>query len=262
VYVAYGGLFGDCGPYKGAVVSASLDGSGSFTTWTVPTEREAGIWAPSGPSVDPAGDLFVSTGNGASTDKSDFDDGNAVVRLTAGLSQADVWAPTDWPELSATDADLGSVGPVLLGDGHVFVAGKNGTGYLLDQSHLGGVGRELASAQACDGGGAFGGAASATPAMVVVGCTSGVVGVAVKDTSLSVAWRGDSGRTGTPIISGSTVWVVGNDGHAHAFDLATGQAQADVTLADAIAGFPTPSAVGGLLYVPAGDHLVALRSAT
>ena len=88
VYVAYGGLFGDCGPYKGAVVAFALDGSSESQSWIVPTRREAGLWAPSGPAVDSAGDLYVSVGNAASTDPANFDDGNAVVRLSVDLAQS------------------------------------------------------------------------------------------------------------------------------------------------------------------------------
>ena len=101
VYVAYGGLFGDCGPYKGAVVAFALDGSSESQSWIVPTRREGGLWAPSGPAVDSAGDLYVSVGNAASTDPANFDDGNAVVRLSVDLAQVDVWAPADWHSLSA-----------------------------------------------------------------------------------------------------------------------------------------------------------------
>jgi outer membrane protein assembly factor BamB len=92
VYVAYGGLFGDCGPYKGAVVSLPLDGAAQPQSWIVPTTREGGIWAPSGPAVDSTGDLFVSIGNAASTDPKNFDDGNAVVRLHPDLSGAPIIA--------------------------------------------------------------------------------------------------------------------------------------------------------------------------
>ena len=71
VYVPFGGLLGDCGSYKGAVVSVALDGQGDLTSYVVPTTREAGIWHPGGPVVAPNGDLFVSTGNSESSGKFD-----------------------------------------------------------------------------------------------------------------------------------------------------------------------------------------------
>src|SRR5438105_122680 len=82
--VAFGGLYGDCGNYKGALVSVATDGSGDPDLYIVPTRREAGIWTPGGPVVDEHGDVWVTTGNSES--ESAFDYGNAVIRLTAALS--------------------------------------------------------------------------------------------------------------------------------------------------------------------------------
>ena len=72
-------------------------------------------------------------GEGAeSTNPDEFDDGNAVVRLSPDLQALDVWAPADWYALSARDADLGSVQPVPLDGGRIFTSGKNGMGYVLE----------------------------------------------------------------------------------------------------------------------------------
>jgi len=256
VYVAYGGLFGDCGPYKGAVVSFALDGSGDAQSWIVPTTREGGVWAPSGAMMDASGDLFVSTGNAESTDPNNFDDGNAVVHLSGDLQARDVWAPADWYSLSARDADLGSVGPVPLADGRLFVAGKNGVGYVLEAADLGGVGHELAKTQVCNGG-AFGGIAT-NGSVAVVGCSGGAAGVEIgSDNAISVRWRAQGGRSGAPILAGNTAWLVSNGGHLYALDVATGNVQADVDLKTRIPGFPTPTVVGTTVFVPAGNKLVA-----
>ena len=64
VYIAYGGLFGDCGNYHGWVVASRTDGRGPMLSYQVPTTREGGIWAASGPAIDSNGRLFVSVGNG------------------------------------------------------------------------------------------------------------------------------------------------------------------------------------------------------
>src|SRR5271157_1838502 len=45
VYVAFGGLYGDCGPYRGSVVGVPLDGSDSVTALS-PALRQVGIFAP------------------------------------------------------------------------------------------------------------------------------------------------------------------------------------------------------------------------
>lgn len=64
IYIAFGGLAGDCGQYHGWVVSVKEDGS-AFVDYKVPTRREGGIWAPSGPAIDSNGDVYVSVGNGS-----------------------------------------------------------------------------------------------------------------------------------------------------------------------------------------------------
>jgi outer membrane protein assembly factor BamB len=258
VYVLYGGLFGDCGPYKGAIVSSALDGTGDLQSWIVPTTREGGLWAPSGMAVDDGGNLFVSVGNAESTDPNHFDDGNAVVRLGPDLQEADHWAPSDWYELSARDADLGSVGPVPIDNGRMFVAGKNGVGYVLDGSRLGGVGGELASATVCKGG-AFGGIAT-NGSLAVVGCSGGPAGVQIgPDGAITVAWHGPNGRTGAPVLAGGTAWLVSNGGHLYALDPGSGAVQSDTDLGGTIAGFPTPTVLPDTVLVPAGTRLVALR---
>ena len=68
VLVPYGGLGGDCGDYKGYVVAATRDANGNLTEdelafYKVPTARAAGIWTPSGASIDPDGNVLVATGN-------------------------------------------------------------------------------------------------------------------------------------------------------------------------------------------------------
>src|SRR5260370_2494510 len=52
VYVAYGGLLGDCGNYHGTVVASRTDGSGPLLSYQVPTPREGGTLAPSAPAIN------------------------------------------------------------------------------------------------------------------------------------------------------------------------------------------------------------------
>ncbi|MBO0836702.1 MAG: PQQ-binding-like beta-propeller repeat protein, partial [Actinobacteria bacterium] len=155
VYVVFGGHFGDCGPYIGSVVGMPASGRGQVRSYLVPTSRQGGIWAPAGPVVGPDGTIYVSVGNGPATAGA-YDGSNSVTALTPSLQRTGIFAPTDWRALSATDSDVGSMSPALLGDGKILQVGKGGTGYLLDARHLGGVGGQLASGSVCA---AFGGAA-------------------------------------------------------------------------------------------------------
>src|SRR4051794_23416439 len=104
VYVPFGGLAGDCGDYKGRVVSIRTRGKPHKKTYTVPVHREGGIWAPSGLAVDSAGDLFVVTGNGDATQA--FDEGNSVIRLSPKLKQLDFYRASNSAQLNQTDTDL------------------------------------------------------------------------------------------------------------------------------------------------------------
>src|SRR5436305_533019 len=61
IYIPYGGLFGDCGPFRGVVVSMTL-GGGHRASYRNPSS-EAGIWSPGGIAAQ-SGSLLVSTGNG------------------------------------------------------------------------------------------------------------------------------------------------------------------------------------------------------
>ena len=251
VYVPFGGLFGDCGPYKGAVVSAAVDGTGDLTSYVVPTSRMAGIWTPSGPVVDATGDLWVTTGNSES--QGDFDYGDSVIRLNPDLSVQDYFAPADWRDLNAGDVDLGSLGPVLLPNGRAVVVGKSGTAYLLDSADLGQVGGELASLDI--GSSAFGTAAT-TGSMVFVPCSGALIALQVSGDSIEVTWS-VKGGAGSPIIAAGSVWALFHNGQLKALDPATGAVRFSAELTAPVSRFVTPSAAGGRLFVADGNTLAA-----
>src|SRR5437763_7255854 len=122
VYIAYGGLDGDCSDYIGRVVASQTNGQGSLLVYRVPTTREGGIWAPPGASVDSAGNLYVAVGNGAVT-QGQWDHSDSVLKLSPTLQLEDAFAPTTWASENANDEDLGSQGPVLLPNNFIFAAG-------------------------------------------------------------------------------------------------------------------------------------------
>ena len=101
VYIPYGGRFGDCGNYKGRIVSVAADGSGPAVEYAVRANREGGFWGPTGPVVGPDGSLYVTSGN--SDSRRDFDDGNAVIHLSPALQATDEFAPSNWAQLNAGD---------------------------------------------------------------------------------------------------------------------------------------------------------------
>ncbi len=250
-YVPFGGLYGDCGQYRGAVVSSPADGSGGLNSYVVPTSRMGGIWNPAGPAVGGGGDLWVTTGNSAG--RSTFDFGNAVIRLDEGLAVLDYFAPANWAELNAGDVDLGSLGPVLLSGGRVLAMGKGGVAYLLNAGDLGHVGGELTS---LDVGRAAFGAAAVQGGRVFIPTTTALIALDVQADKLSVAWQAGGGSC-PPLVAGGAVWAIGYDGTLRAFDPASGTEVYSADLGGVVSRFVSGSAAGGMLCAPAGDTVVA-----
>jgi hypothetical protein len=251
VYVPFGGLTGDCGDYKGRVVSVRAHGKAKRRAFTAGVNREGGIWAPSGAAVDRAGNLFVTTGNG--DNNSGFDFGNSVIRLSPKLKQTDFYRASNSPQLNQSDTDLGSVGPTLLGAGRLFVIGKEGLGLVLSTAHLGGTGGQLFAQSVC-GGGAFGGLAYLAP-LVYVPCTNGLSAVRANGSSFSAAWHAGS-SAGPPIVAGGVVWTIDTGATLHGYAADSGNEVASADLGS-VTHFATPAAGGGRLFAPANTQVIA-----
>lgn len=256
VYIALGGLFGDCGDYKGGVVSVPEMAGHAPGSWHTPTAREGAVWEVGGPDVLSDGNLLLATGNSAASPGQRFDGGDAVVQLTAGLKMASYFAPSAWAQWNVADLDLGSTGPALLPGGLAFEVGKAGEGFLVSVSHLGGVGGQLASAQVCSGGGAYG-ADAIVGATVYVPCTNGLAAVQVKGRSLHVLWQSGAGGAGSPLVAGGRVFEQTRDGQVVALDPATGKVLQSFSLAAPVTHFPWLVAVRAALYAANGTRLEA-----
>ncbi len=256
VYVAYGGLFGDCGDYRGRVVASRIDGRGPLQAFQVPTTREGGIWGASGPAVDGRGRLYVAVGNGAAT-AGTWDHSDSVLRLSPELHLEDGFAPTRWPQDNAADADLGSMGPLLMPGGLVFAAGKSGLGYLLQADHLGGVGGELVERPVCA---AFGGAAAAG-STVYVPCVDGLRLVRVgPGARLDLGWQAPGAVSGSPVVGGHTVYSLDPDGGTlYALDADRGTVRTSAPVGQT-SRFATPTLAGGLVLVGTLTGVVALAA--
>ena len=258
VYVAFGGLEGDCGPYQGSVNGVPASGRGPIVSYKVPTAREAGMWAAGGPVVGPDGTIYVSAGNGAAT-APPFDGSDSVTALTPGLRRTGIFAPVTWPADNAGDRDLGSTAPGLLGNGTILADGKSGTAYLLNAHHLTGVGSQVAEAPVCT---AFGGMATAGT-IVYVPCEGG--GMAAVDTAgntIKVLWRGPPAAAGSPVLGGGAVWVPGWDaGVLYELDPATGQVRHKIGLGSPLPHFASPSLSGPLVLIGTVHGVVAVSGA-
>jgi outer membrane protein assembly factor BamB len=252
VYVAYGGLFGDCGDYHGTVIGARTDRQGSLMVYQVPTTREAGIWAPPGPVIDANGKLYVSVGNGEATSGA-WDKSDSVLRLSAQLQYEDGFAPTSWPQDNARDLDLGSMSPALLSDGSIVSAGKSGQGYLLRSDHLGGVGGQLQETGLCS---AYGGAAI-LGTRAFLPCTDGVREVKVESGKMTLGWHA-SGVDGSPVIGGHTLYAMKSRSALVALDVDSGQQRASVQIGETTR-FATPTIYGGAIFVGTVAGITAVK---
>jgi outer membrane protein assembly factor BamB len=255
VYVAYGGNYGDCGHYQGRVIGVPTSGTGPLRSFTVPTSREAGIWGASGPALLPGGDLLVTTGNGAATDGT-WDHSDSVLRLSSALQLKDGFAPREWAKENSADADLGSMGPLLLPGGtRVLAAGKGGNVFLLDVDHLGGVAGQLAALSGCSAYG--GGAVTATAAFLP--CDDGLLQVTVTGNRLVRGWH--SAVVGSPLEVGGTVWVVQQDGVLAGLDARTGSQRARLQVG-AATRFAKPAVSGNALLLPTKQGVTAVLLAS
>jgi outer membrane protein assembly factor BamB len=149
VYVPFGGYFGDCGEYHGWVVGIPTAQPSRQQAFVTPTQRAGGIWT--AVAADEAGNLYASTGNSFSATA---DLGESVVRLTttpalafSGRS-ADFFTPSNFVALNESDTDLGSSTPLVLPSQPglatpdlIFIAGKQGVGYLINRANMGGLSR-------------------------------------------------------------------------------------------------------------------------
>jgi len=291
VYVPYGGHFGDCGDYRGSVVSVSLQLPHIVRSWAT-RARGGGVWAPGGVSSDGTA-LYVATGNTMGAWR--WSDGEAVIRLAADLSFSaqprDFFAPADWRWLDVTDADLGGTNPLLLNlpgavpQELILALGKDGNAYLLDRHNLGGIGGNLLSRRVSSD------AIRTSPAYVLAGnealvafqgsgtdCPHGTGGDLTvlrvapgSPPSLSVAWCNLAQGRGSPIITTTDgranpiVWIVGaeDSNRLRGFRADTGEVVfaggGPAEAMSKVRRFQTPIAVGRRLYVAADQRVYAFE---
>jgi len=252
VYIPFGGLFGDCGQYKGAVISLKASGRLGATVWVVPTSRAGGIWAPGGPVVYRDGSVLVSIGNGAST-QGRYDGSDSVTRISPASKRLDFFAPSRWAADNATDLDLGSLTPALTGNGYVLQAGKSGIGYVLRAAHLGGIGGQVSSGPLCR---AFG-VSAVTGSTVYLPCTDGLSRVEVSATGhFRRVWR-IAGVTSSPVVGHGVLYTC--SGSKLLAISASGRQIGSIALGSSPTRFATPALAGNKAFVGTTAGVVAIN---
>lgn len=285
IVFGFGGNDGDCADYRGTVVAAPLDG-GAPRYWQVPIALPSlsggAVWAPSGPAVDSAGNVYATTGNPdppAGELATTYDYSDSVVKLD--LAQDFVtdpatehtpaplgwFEPPNWEEESNNDLDLSSAGAELLPGGLLFQAGKDGRGYLIDEASMGTGAAAVYSHEVCGGHGSFGGDAYAS-GVIYIACTNGTQALAYDESARTFMplWQGPADAFGPPIVSGGLVWVVATGGFGgggetlYGLDPSTGVPTYVETLPSPVADhFASPSAAGARLFVATGSSVTAFQ---
>jgi len=265
IYMPFGGRYGDCGNYRSWTVGSPSSGTGTLLSYPLPTPNGGGgTWASSGGAMDVSNNLYISTGNTFCNPGCPFDYGESVLKLSPSLSLLDHFTPSNWASLNQSDTDIGSVGPVLLGNNLLFQVGKAGVGYLLNTTNLGGSGNQtpLFSARVCNAtaDAAFGGVAYSAPYLYVP-CSDHLEALLVTTTgtpSFTSAWHGPAGSIGPPIVAGGFVWSADWNGTTlFALSPTTGAQRLAATLPATPMHFATPAAGDGQIFVPDGSQIVA-----
>jgi polyvinyl alcohol dehydrogenase (cytochrome) len=286
IVFGYGGNDGDCSVYQGAVAAVPKD-HGPPRFWQYkpapPSISGGAVWAPSGPAVDEAGDVYATTGNPnppQGQNATVFDYSDSVVELDPARDfverpaiEAAVplgwFEPPNWEEESNNDLDLASAGAELLPGGLLFQAGKDGTGYLIDEARLSSGAPAVFKGEVCNGAGSFGGD-SFVGGVIYLPCTNGTQALSYDEHACTFTplWQGPSDAFGPPIVSAGLVWSIatgkfsGGGTKLYGLDPSTGAPRYTETLPSPVVDhFASPSAAGGRLFVATGSTVTAYEIA-
>jgi outer membrane protein assembly factor BamB len=256
VYIGYGGFAGDCGAYRGWMVSLSEAGTGkvSFDV-THESAGEGAIWAPGGVGIDSHGFVYASTGN---PDPSGNDLGESVLKFNNNSTMNLLGAFKTFP---GDDHDLSSVAPAVLPNNLLFQIGKQQTGYLVDTSAM----QEVTHLSMCTG--VADGADAWDGSHLYVPCAEGIqqvnINVNAHPATMSLGWKGPAvGHAGAPTIADGKVWFVDfNSGTLYALDPANGHTLFTEPLGG-VPHFTSVTSALGLLLVGTNSGVTAFAGPT
>jgi hypothetical protein len=272
VIVTTGGYYGDAPPYQGHVVLLDARRGRVVGVWNslcsdrheliVPSScgsSDSAIWGRAGAVVDPSdGTLLVATGNGPFNGSTDW--GDSTIRLAPDASHiVGTWTPTNQAELNATDRDIGSTSPVLVGS-LLVQGGKDGKLRLLQPSRMtppGRLGGELQTVSAPGPTDVFTAPAvwrSGRATWVFVADNAGLDAWTLKGSRLQHRWSSSTPGT-SPMVAGGLLYVYDPNGGLAVYTPTTGH---KVTTLTAGSGhWNSPIAVDGMVVLPEGsanDH--------
>jgi outer membrane protein assembly factor BamB len=138
----------------------------------------------------------------------------------------------------------------------VFADGKEGTGYLLHQNHLGGIGGQLATTSGCE---SWGGMAYHA-GVVYVPCISGLSAYRIVRTpDLRRIWQNTGvGYGAAPVVGGGAVWGV-DTGRLYQINPSDGSTVTSIAVGTC-PHFATPTLHRSLVLVGTMNGVAAVRT--
>jgi hypothetical protein len=272
IVVGTGGYVGDQPPYQGHIVTIDpVSGRIVGVTNSLCANRHAIIdpsscgssdsafWSRSGAVEMPDGTLLFATGNANFNGRTDF--GDSVIRVSGDARRLlGSWTPSNAAQLNASDTDLGSTGPVLIGGGSILQSGKDAKLHVIAVTalnHRGTVGHERQVLPAPGGQGMFTAPAvwHAGGRTYVFATTGGGTAAYTQSAGrLHQVWSHSTGGT-SPIVAGGLLYVYDPGGALDVYVPRTGRLLAHLPAGAGHWNSPAPG--NGVIALPEGsanDH--------
>jgi outer membrane protein assembly factor BamB len=270
VVAVTGGYIGDAPPYQGHVAILDAESGRLMHVWNSLcsekhelmdpascSESGSAIWGRAGAVIDSTtGDIYVATGNALWDGRTNW--GDAAIALDSNATNIlDNYTPTNTEQLNATDGDLGSTSPVLLGGGFVAQGGKDRTIRLIEFGRTRGAvprrGGETQTVPTPSGTGLY----SAQTVMYSGSTTwffaadgGGTAAWTLDGGRLQPRWKNGNGGT-SPVIAGGLLYVYDPGGALRVYTPDTGKQLAELSCGSG--HWNSPIVVDGRIALPEGN---------
>ena len=245
-----GGYIGDAPPYQGHVAVIDAASGKLLHVWNSLCSNRTGlidpascgasdsaIWGRAGAVIDPTnGNLLRRDGQRAVGRPHELGRRGARASRRTRRGCSATTRPTNTDELNASDADLGSTSPVLLGGGYLAQGGKDGKIRVLSIKRMSGTSPhkdgELQVVSTPSGTDLFTAPAvwhTASATWMFAADNGGTAAWRFRNAHLTQVWRNGTGGT-SPVVAGGLLWVYSPGGGLNVYVPGDGQARDDAAV--------------------------------